>query len=153
MRNEKALHIVFFTLYLVVIIISIVSLRPLTTSLTLVGLLSIIFGLTLIALAARSRGLNRRPQSLIKENVYSIIRHPEYLGHIMILTGFTLMSKDIVTLALSVFLIASLYYAATAEERELVKIYGEDYLNYSKRVPRMNLILGLLRKLKSKDKS
>ena len=71
----------------------------------------------------------------------------------MILTGFTLMSEDIVTLALSVLLIASLYYAAVTEERKLVKIYGENYLNYSKRVPRMNLILGLLRKLKSKDKS
>jgi len=143
----------FFTLHLTAIITSIISLRPLTEPLAFAGLLSIIFGLALIALAAKSRGFSRRPKHLIKENVYGIIRHPEYLGHIMILTGFTLMSKNLVTLALSIFLIVSLYYAAVSEERELVKVYGEDYLNYSKMVPRMNLILGLLRKLRSKDEN
>ena len=66
MKDEKALHIVFFTLYLVVIITSIVSLRPLTSPLTLAGLLSIVFGLTLIALAARSRGFSRRLKILLK---------------------------------------------------------------------------------------
>ena len=38
-----------------------------------------------------------------------------------------------------------LYWGTKEEEKRLVKQFGEDYVEYTKRVPRMNIVLGIIR--------
>jgi protein-S-isoprenylcysteine O-methyltransferase Ste14 len=71
---------------------------------------------------------------LITDGVFSYVRHPLYLSFLLVYLGFTFGSMSII----SVFPLA--YYTflfdkmATYEEESLVKIYGDEYLEYKKKV-------------------
>jgi len=65
--------------------------------------------------------------------LYNFVRHPLYLGWLLVFWGAPVM-----TVAHLVFTLATTAYILIAiqlEERDLVKIHGEDYLKYRKRIP------------------
>lgn len=76
--------------------------------------------------------------------LYNVVRHPLYLGWLMVFWGAPIM-----TVAHFVFSVATTAYILIAiqlEERDLLKIHGDDYLKYRRRIP---MILPLkLRKAK-----
>jgi len=75
-------------------------------------------------------------ESLNTKGIYSIVRHPLYLGNYLMWLGllmFTFNGYYIVIISLFFWL----YYERImfAEERFLEKKYGDEYLNWSKQVP------------------
>ncbi len=98
---------------------------------------SIGFSLYLIAKSHKAVFGKAHDQArLIDSGVYSWVRHPMYLGILMSCLGFFFASPSL--LSLGVWLVFFVLYdkMATYEEKDLIRILGEDYIAYQKRVPK-----------------
>lgn len=73
--------------------------------------------------------------NLIVSGIYSQVRHPLYLGILVIFSGYFLVSGTLGALihlgCLVVYLPIGIYY----EEKNLVSIFGKSYLTYRREVP------------------
>jgi len=84
---------------------------------------------------------------LVDSGIYSIVRHPQYLGGILALFVTTILFYPHWLFAvLAVPGILILYFSTIWEEKNLIRQFGDDYVSYMKRVPRMNIILGIIRR-------
>jgi protein-S-isoprenylcysteine O-methyltransferase Ste14 len=83
--------------------------------------------------------------AVVDQGVYAIVRHPQYLGYVLLAVGFVLLSQNWVTLLLGASIIALLYLQAVGEERACGEKLGEEYSRYLDRVPRFNFVLGIVR--------
>jgi protein-S-isoprenylcysteine O-methyltransferase Ste14 len=105
--------------------------------LLLPAILSLSFG---IYLALKSHeavfGETTDQPRLIDSGVYSWVRHPMYLGILLSCLGFFFISPSL--LSFGVWLAFFILYdkMATYEEKDLVRILGEEYTAYQKRVPK-----------------
>ena len=72
---------------------------------------------------------------LLQEGIYARVRHPRYLAVMAGLLGWAMMSNYGTSYAIAVLLIPALLGVIHFEEKELVDRFGEDYLEYRKRVP------------------
>ena len=74
--------------------------------------------------------------ALITGGVYSWARHPMYLGILLFCLGFWFMSLSL--LALVILIACFIFYdrMATYEEKDLVRIFGEEYSTYQNQVPK-----------------
>jgi protein-S-isoprenylcysteine O-methyltransferase Ste14 len=70
---------------------------------------------------------------IILDPPYSLVRHPSYLGYMLMITGLTLMWGNMVTL-IPWIAIPGYYFVSIYEESMLIERFGEDYLNYMKQV-------------------
>ena len=88
---------------------------------------------------------------LIDGGIYEVIRHPEYLGSILLVFGSILISQNWFTLVLGVLLLSWFFgYVLPEEDRHLIEKFGDDYKRYMQKVPRINLLLGIIRLLRKK---
>jgi len=82
---------------------------------------------------------------LVTGGLYSVIRHPQYLGWALLLLGMLLINQHWILIAIGVPAILLIYVFLGQADKELVKKFGEPYEAYMKRVPRTNFLLGLYR--------
>ncbi len=66
---------------------------------------------------------------------YSQMRHPQYLGFIIIMLGFLIQWPTIPTLIMFPILVAMYLRLAHREEKDALKEFGEDYARYRKATP------------------
>ena len=77
-------------------------------------------------------------QKVVTSGPYAFIRHPGYLGEIMIWTGFAAVSSNLVLFFLLPAMFVTVYlYRISSEERMLVKELGDDYVRYQDRTRRL----------------
>jgi len=77
-------------------------------------------------------------QRVVTAGPYARIRHPGYLGEILIWTGFGVLSSNLIAMAwLPVMFVAVLLYRISSEEKMLVKELGDDYVQYQRRTRRL----------------
>jgi len=75
---------------------------------------------------------------LITEGPYSIIRHPLYFFSLIGAFGLGLASENVLVLFLIVVFYLFYYpFAILAEEKKLTAKFGQDYVEYMKRTPRL----------------
>lgn len=86
---------------------------------------------------------------LVDTGIYSVVRHPQYLGGILalFLTTFLLFPHWLFVV-LGIPGIAVLYFSTTMEEKRLIEQFGNEYVDYMKRVPRVNIIQGIFRRFR-----
>jgi len=77
-----------------------------------------------------------REARLATTGPYARIRHPQYAGFMLIMTGFLLQWPTLVTLAMYPILIVMYVRLALAEEREAQARFGAEYERYAARTPR-----------------
>jgi len=84
----------------------------------------------------------QRQGVLATTGVYARIRHPQYVGFVLIMFGFLLQWPTVLTLLM--FPVLVVVYAALArrEERDCLARFGDDYANYLERTPRFIPRLG-----------
>ncbi|UCE12922.1 MAG: isoprenylcysteine carboxylmethyltransferase family protein [Candidatus Heimdallarchaeota archaeon] len=73
---------------------------------------------------------------LITDGVFSHVRHPMYLSILLLKLGFLLLTMSLISIIPWVICIILYDKIASFEERELIKILGEEYVEYMKEVPR-----------------
>ena len=72
----------------------------------------------------------------VDSGVYSLVRHPMYLGGLMILFGFLFLKFSLIAFAIWVVYFVLCDWMASYEERDLLRVLGEEYANYQRRVPK-----------------
>jgi protein-S-isoprenylcysteine O-methyltransferase Ste14 len=73
---------------------------------------------------------------LVEDGVFSLVRHPMYLGIFLFLLGFLMLEFSMVAAFFLLIFAVACDWAATYEERDLVRLLGDEYRNYQKRVPK-----------------
>jgi len=78
----------------------------------------------------------QRNGRLATEGPYRYVRHPQYVGFVLVLTGFLVQWPTLLTLAMYPFLVAMYVRLSLAEEREARTEFGAAYDAYAKQTPR-----------------
>lgn len=102
-------------------------------------MLSFIFiggGFILLSAAWRVLYAAQRAGTLAVSGPYARIRHPQYVGFVLILIGFLFQWPTILTLAMFPVLLVMYWRLALNEERVVEAELGDVYREYAKRVPR-----------------
>lgn len=101
-------------------------------------LLSAIFiggGFILLASAWNVLYAAQRERRLATTGPYARMRHPQYTGFILIMTGFLLQWPTLVTLTLFPILVFMYVRLARTEEQDVRREFGEAYDRYAASVP------------------
>ena len=77
----------------------------------------------------------QRQQTLAVTGIYSYIRHPQYLGFILVMFGFLLQWPTILTLAMFPVLTVMYVKLARTEENDARAAFGDAYDRYAAEVP------------------
>ncbi|MFX0174209.1 MAG: methyltransferase family protein [Candidatus Hodarchaeota archaeon] len=76
-----------------------------------------------------------RAEKVITTGVYSLVRHPQYLGALLAHLAISILLSTLYSLLLTPFMIVYLYLIAWKEEKELIREFGRDYEDYKANVP------------------
>ena len=74
--------------------------------------------------------------TLVTTGIFALSRNPFFLSLNLYFTGIALINANLFFIAFAVLAIISIHFFILKEEKFLKKVYGEDYLNYSKKVRR-----------------
>ncbi len=77
----------------------------------------------------------QRTHTLATTGPYAYIRHPQYVGFILIMGGFLLQWPTLLTLIMFPILVTMYVRLARREEREVQAEFGEAYARYAARTP------------------
>ena len=99
---------------------------PASNIITLMGILLIIFGW---------RRIYRAKGKLVTTGIYGHVRHPQYLGFLLLTLGMNILWITISTLLLWPILAILYYRLAKEEDKELEERFGEEYRKYERAVP------------------
>ena len=78
----------------------------------------------------------RKKSNLITSGVYRIIRHPIYSGTLIAVLGWTILLQSIISIVYFPILFLLYYFPIASEERRLSEQYGDEYIDYKKKVPK-----------------
>lgn len=101
-------------------------------------LLSFIFiggGFVLIASGWKVLYEAQRRGTLATTGVYARIRHPQYVGFVLVMFGFLLQWPTLVTAVMFPVLVFMYWRLARREEQEVLAEHGEAYTRYMQEVP------------------
>lgn len=71
-----------------------------------------------------------KAESLVKTGLYKYIRHPQYTGLFLIITGWLLHWANLLTIILYPIMVFMYYRLAKKEEKELIVEFGKQYETY-----------------------
>jgi protein-S-isoprenylcysteine O-methyltransferase Ste14 len=76
------------------------------------------------------------PPAFVTDGLYHIVRNPMHLGWLLVLIGLAVLRESFSLLVIMVpfFIVAHIIYYKLVEEKELEKKFGQDYLDYKRRV-------------------
>jgi protein-S-isoprenylcysteine O-methyltransferase Ste14 len=77
----------------------------------------------------------QRRHTLATTGVYAYVRHPQYVGFVLVMFGFLLQWPTLLTLAMFPVLVFMYTRLARTEERESLAEFGSDYERYMQDVP------------------
>src|SRR6266571_6056415 len=101
----------------------------------LLGLAFVFFGLSLLIAGWREVYRAHHEERLATEGLYGVVRHPQYLGIFLALFGQLIHWPTVLTLALFPVIVWVYVRLARREEAQMVRRFGDEYLDYQRRVP------------------
>ena len=78
----------------------------------------------------------QRHNRLAKQGPYARVRHPQYVGFVLILLGFLLQWPTLLTLLMFPFLLVMYARLSITEEKEMHERFGAEYDAWASRTPR-----------------
>ncbi len=79
---------------------------------------------------------DRFPRELITNGLYARMRHPRYVQFLIALAGYALIANYLAAYLMVSLWVPAVYIIVLLEEEELRDHFGEDYIEYCRRVPR-----------------
>ena len=92
-------------------------------------------GFWLLAVSWKHLYEAQRTHRLASSGPYARVRHPQYIGFVLIMTGFLLQWPTVVTLAMYPVLVFMYARLAKREEAEMLEQFGDEYRRYMAAVP------------------
>jgi len=83
---------------------------------------------------------------LVNTGIYAVVRHPQYTGGVYsIFITTILLYPHWLFVLLGAIGTTVIYVSCREEDQRLIQQFGDNYLAYMRRVPRMNIFLGIMR--------
>ena len=95
----------------------------------------IVLGFWLLASAWKVLYAAQRTHRLATTGPYARVRHPQYIGFVLIMTGFLLQWPTLITLAMFPVLAFMYWRLARREEQEAQEEFGDAYRRYEEDTP------------------
>lgn len=95
----------------------------------------IVVGFIMLSSAWRVLHQAQRNHALATTGLYAHIRHPQYVGFILIMLGFLLQWPTLLTLIMFPILVAMYVRLARMEEHDAFAEFGEAYVRYAATTP------------------
>ena len=76
-----------------------------------------------------------KTEKIVTTGVYSIVRHPQYLGALLAHVGISILLSATYSSLFTPLMVILIYLISRKEEKELTKEFGKEYENYKKKVP------------------
>lgn len=92
-------------------------------------------GFVLVSVAWKELFTAQRLGTLATTGPYAHVRHPQYVGFVLVLLGFLVQWPTILTLAMFPVLVVMYVRLARLEEKEVAAEFGEAHAAYAVRVP------------------
>lgn len=89
---------------------------------------------------------------LVNDGIYGLIRHPQYTGGMVIAFSICLLVQTPLSYILAIIAMVTTYLSMVFEEKRLIIKFGSQYENYKTEIPRVNLLIGLIRKFRKPSK-
>jgi protein-S-isoprenylcysteine O-methyltransferase Ste14 len=89
-------------------------------------------GFLLLKRKGRPAGNFENTTILVKSGLYGFIRHPLYLSLFLLGSGVMMKDPGISAIILGIINLASVYFTARIEEKEMIEKFGETYREYIK---------------------
>jgi protein-S-isoprenylcysteine O-methyltransferase Ste14 len=98
-----------------------------------IGAISFIVGVYFVR-KSESVVFSNTEGKVIDTGVYGWVRHPMYLGELLILLGFLIATLSILSFIVWIVFFIFLDRMATYEEKDLTRMLGKQYIAYQKKV-------------------
>lgn len=118
---------------------SVYSNKLLVVGYALLGIGALLFILSVFTIR------KKRNTHIVYRGIYGIIRHPMYLGGIIMFFSHFLFAQNWIVAISTTISIVSCYFIINIEDKENIKKYGNAYIKYSESVPKINFIVGILK--------
>lgn len=117
--------------------------------------LSIVFGLVPMIEFRRRGGVAKgesymHTTKLVDTGLYSIVRHPQYLAGLLLVIALMLLAQHWLSVLAGTVAFISFYIDTLRADPRMVEKFGEEYREYMNRVPGLNFILGIVRRLRQR---
>lgn len=120
---------------------------PISEELVVVGWILLGIGAIFVILSIVT--LRRKSvSSLIDNEIYGIVRHPMYLGAMILFLSHPFMIQHWIIVISSLVAIICMYIIILSEEERSLEKFGDEYNSYMQTVPRINFFLGIIRCVK-----
>ena len=148
-------HIAYIGLYGVMIISTIFLYNSANLAkLVYAGWIIMAFGIIFLLWSSKSREKGHAEGiGFVERGMYAFVRHPEFLGHILIISALVIISQRWFNFIVGAILIVLLCLAMIEEEKRNIEKFGDAYRDYMKRVPRINLIAGIIKQIHKKRRN
>jgi len=100
----------------------------------------------------KRRGEWPTPKVLVDEGIYRLVRHPMSLGYMICSAGLMMIAQHWASYVIGGGVIAYVYLSILLEERVNLTKLGDAYRDYMQRVPRVNVLRGIARFLRSRSR-
>lgn len=106
------------------------------------GIFSVMLIVTSLYLIKKSNNalFGTKTVGLRTNGIYAKVRHPMYLGAILLVLGLTVLTLSLATFVVWFVIIAFCDTLATYEERLLLEQFGDEFILYKERVSKWNPI-------------
>lgn len=81
------------------------------------------------------RQVHAAHSGMVTDGVYAFARHPQYTGLFLVITGFLVQWPTFLTVLMAPVLFYAYARLARSEEQYMLSQFGEDYRQYSSRLP------------------
>lgn len=96
----------------------------------------IFIGFYIIAKSWKVLYESQKNHTLALTGPYARVRHPQYIGFVLIMFGFLIQWPTLITLIMFPILIVMYIHLAKVEEKEMLQEFGEPYQKYLDDTPR-----------------
>lgn len=123
----------------------------------IIWLISLYFGFAPIIILRKSGDVETgksyvHTNRLVKTNLYSIVRHPQYVAGILFSISLILLSFHWLVILIGLVTSLLIYLDIQVADHQGIEKFGEEYREYMKTVPQVNFVSGFIKKLGGKNK-
>lgn len=122
---------------------------PAIKELTVIGWIVLGIGALFVVLSMltlRGKGTSKVTNS----GVYGIVRHPMYLGGLLMFLSHAFFGQNWMTAINTVIGVICCYLIILSGDQRNIEKFGDEYKLYMQKVPKMNFIAGILRLVRSR---